>query len=138
MSSKSVSPRPVEHLGLEQLTGFQRRPSRRPRDGGRATGAFQSLGRQAVTFVGGLCALFLITALYSREPIVNVTTVGFTFLLEILIAAAVGSYGPSLAMSVVATLLYDFFFIPPVGTWNITDSRDWVALTAFVITSIVG
>jgi two-component system sensor histidine kinase KdpD len=128
----------VEHLGLEQLTGFQRRPSRRPRDSGRATGAFLSLGRQAVTFVGGLCALFLITALYSREPIVNVTTVGFTFLLAILIAAAVGSYGPSLAMSVVATLLYDFFFIPPVGTWNITDSRDWVALTAFVITSIVG
>src|SRR5579862_9733191 len=138
MSSKTVRPRSVDHLGLEQLTEFRRRPLQRPRENGRATGAFPSLGRQAVTFVLGLSALFLITALYSREPIVNVTTVGFTFLLTILVAAAVGSYGPSLAMSVVATLSYDYFFIPPVGTWNITDSRDWVALAAFVITSIVG
>jgi two-component system, OmpR family, sensor histidine kinase KdpD len=138
MSSKSVSPHPVDRLRLEQLAGFRPRSSDKSRRNARTTGAFGSLTRPVSTFVGGMCSLFLITAIYSHQPLVNVTTVGFTFLLAILIAAAVGSYVPSLAMSVVATLLYDYFFLPPIGTWNITDSRDWVALTAFVVTSIVG
>lgn len=138
MSSNSVSPDTADNVGTDHLAGFRRRTSQRQRDNSRVTGVFQGRVRRLSTFVAGLCGLFLITAIYFRQPLVNVTTVGFTFLLAILIAAAVGSYGPSLAMSVVATLLYDYFFIPPVGTWNITDSRDWVALTAFVITSIVG
>jgi two-component system sensor histidine kinase KdpD len=41
-------------------------------------------------------------------------------------------------MSVAATLAFDYYFIPPVDTWNITDYRDWVALSAFLITSVVG
>jgi two-component system sensor histidine kinase KdpD len=86
----------------------------------------------------GLSVILLITAIYRHVPLANVTTVGFTFLLAILIASTVGGLGTSIPMSVVATLAYDYYFIPPVGTWNITDSRDWVALSAFLITSVVG
>jgi two-component system, OmpR family, sensor histidine kinase KdpD len=138
MSSKSAFPEPVDHGELEHLVGIRRRSPQSAREGNPMTVAFRGFARPLSTFVAGLGALFLITAIYFRQPLVNVTTVGFTFLLAILIAAAVGSYIPSLAMSVVATLLYDYFFLPPVGHWNITDSQDWVALTAFVITSVVG
>jgi K+-sensing histidine kinase KdpD len=41
-------------------------------------------------------------------------------------------------MPIAATLCYDYFFIPPAGTFNVTDYRDWIALTAFLMTSIVG
>jgi len=41
-------------------------------------------------------------------------------------------------MSVVATLTYDYFFIPPANTFNITDNRDWIALSAFLLTAVVG
>jgi two-component system sensor histidine kinase KdpD len=142
MSSKSASPHPTHHFGLEHLARLGHlghRPAGGEARPGALVGAIRrSLAWQIGTYVGGLCLLFVITTIYYRQPLVNITTVGFTFLLAILVAAAVGGYGPSLLMSVVATLLYDYFFLPPVGTWNITDSRDWVALTSFVITSIVG
>jgi two-component system sensor histidine kinase KdpD len=41
-------------------------------------------------------------------------------------------------MSIAATAVYDYYFIPPTDTWNITDSRDWIALFAFIVTSLVG
>lgn len=41
-------------------------------------------------------------------------------------------------MPIAATLCYDYFFIPPAGTFNITDYRDWIALPACLVTSIVG
>jgi two-component system, OmpR family, sensor histidine kinase KdpD len=86
----------------------------------------------------GFAVVLLITAIFRHVPFANVTTVGFTFLLAILIASTVGGLRTSILMSVVATLAYDYYFIPPVNTWNITDSRDWVALSAFLITSVVG
>jgi two-component system sensor histidine kinase KdpD len=86
----------------------------------------------------GLALVLLITAIYRHAPAAKETTVGFTFLLAILIVSTVGGLGTSILMSVAATLTFDYFFIPPVNTWDITDSRDWVALAAFLITSVVG
>jgi two-component system, OmpR family, sensor histidine kinase KdpD len=88
--------------------------------------------------VAGVLVTLLITQIYRHEPLANLTTVGFTYLLAILIASAVGGLSTAMVMSVVATLAFDFYFIPPVNTWNINDPQDWVALTAFLFTSIVG
>jgi len=96
------------------------------------------LGKAIGSPVVGLAVVLLITAIFRHVPLANETTVGFTFLLAILIASTVGGLGTAIGMSVAATLAYDYYFIPPVGTLNITDSRDWVALTAFLITSVVG
>jgi len=94
----------------------------------------KAIGSPAV----GVAVVLLITAIYRHEPLANETTVGFTFLLAILIASTVGGPGTAVVMSVAATLAFDYFFIPPINTWNITDYRDWVALSAFLITSVVG
>jgi two-component system sensor histidine kinase KdpD len=88
--------------------------------------------------VVGLSAVLLITEIYRHIPLANQTTVGFTFLLAILIASTLGGLRTSILMSVAAMLVYDYYFIPPADTFNITDPRDWVALSAFVITSVVG
>jgi two-component system, OmpR family, sensor histidine kinase KdpD len=88
--------------------------------------------------VGSLAAVVLITAVYFNEPFAKETTVGFTFLLAILLASALAGYGASILMSVVATLTYDYFFIPPANTFNIADHRDWIALSAFLTTALVG
>src|SRR5205807_10356060 len=42
----------------------------------------------------------------------------------------------SIAGSIVAVLCFNFFFLPPVGTFTITDPQNWVALFAFLATSI--
>jgi two-component system sensor histidine kinase KdpD len=86
----------------------------------------------------GLGAVVLITAFYWYGPAVNRTTVGFTYLLAVLWASALLNPGVSIFMSVAAALAYDYFFLPPVGTLNIDDPQDWVALSAFLVTAVVG
>ena len=86
----------------------------------------------------GLGAVLLITAFYWYGPSVNRTTVGFTYLLAILGASALLKPGISIFMSVASALAYDYFFLPPVGTLNIDDPQDWVALSSFLATAVIG
>jgi two-component system sensor histidine kinase KdpD len=82
--------------------------------------------------------LLSITLGYSRLLRVNQTTVALSFLLAILAVSAVWGMVVSVVMSLSAMLLFNYFFIQPVGTFTISDPQNWVALTAFLITSIVG
>ena len=68
----------------------------------------------------------------------NPTTVGFIFLLAILVVSAGWGLRYAGFMAVLATLLYNFFFLPPLFTFNIADPQNWVALFAFLITAIIG
>ncbi len=69
---------------------------------------------------------------------VNQTTVALMFLLAILTVSAVWGMAVSVFMSVVAMLTFNYFFLPPVGTFTIADPQNWVALGAFLVTSIMG
>jgi len=44
----------------------------------------------------------------------------------------------SVFMSVVAMLTLNYYFLPPTGTFTISDPQNWVALCAFLVTSIMG
>src|SRR5262249_38662267 len=71
-------------------------------------------------------------------PHVNQTTVALSFLLAILAVSAVWGMTVSMFMSAIAMLALNYFFLPPVGTLSITDPQNWVALIAFLVTSITG
>src|SRR5215472_3415382 len=80
-----------------------------------------------------------ITVFFRRAlPHVNQTTVALSFLLAILAVSAVWDMTVSVFMSVIAMLAFNYFFLPPVGTFTITDPQNWVALAAFLVTSITG
>jgi two-component system sensor histidine kinase KdpD len=68
---------------------------------------------------------------------VNPTTVALSFLLLILVLAAEWGLRYAVVISVAATACYNFFFLPPVGTFTIADPQNWLALLAFLVTSIV-
>jgi two-component system sensor histidine kinase KdpD len=68
---------------------------------------------------------------------VNSTTVSLSFLLVVLSTAATQSIGPAIVASLASMLSFNFFFLPPVGTFTITDPQNWVALFVFVVTAIV-
>jgi two-component system sensor histidine kinase KdpD len=68
---------------------------------------------------------------------VNATTVGFAYLLLILIIASTWGFFEAALASVLATLAYNFFFLPPVGTFTIADPQNWVALFSFLSTSLI-
>ena len=40
-------------------------------------------------------------------------------------------------MSFVAALAFNFFFLPPIGTFTIAEAQNWVALFAFLFTAVV-
>ena len=67
----------------------------------------------------------------------NATTVALTYLLAILGVSALWGLSVSVFMSLAATLAYNYFFLPPVGTLTIADPQNWVALFAFLATSIL-
>src|SRR3974390_3309656 len=79
-----------------------------------------------------------ITFTCSRLVHVNQTTVALLFVRWVLAVSAVLGMIVSSVMSVSAMLLFNYFFLPPVGTLTIADPQNWVALFAFLFTSIMG
>jgi two-component system sensor histidine kinase KdpD len=67
----------------------------------------------------------------------NPTTVGFAYLLVVLVIASTWGFVEACAASIAATLAYNFFFLPPVGMFTIADPQNWVALISFLATSLI-
>src|ERR1043166_6553285 len=99
----------------------------------------RSLRRRAVRSLLALLIVAGITAFFREAlPRVNQTTVALSFLLAILAVSAVWGMAVSVLMSVAAILAFNYFFLPPVGTLTVADPQNWVALFAFLVTSITG
>lgn len=79
-----------------------------------------------------------ITFFYRHFHSVNQTTVALSFLLAILAVSAAWGMVVAVFMSLAAMLAFNFFFLPPVGTFTIADPQNWVALGAFLFTSLLG
>lgn len=84
-----------------------------------------------------LTALAGIVLVYDRWIHVNPTTVALTLLLLILLLAAEWGLRYAVVVAIAATALYNFFFLPPVGTFTINDPQNWLALLAFLTTAII-
>src|ERR1700719_988009 len=85
-----------------------------------------------------LAAVAGISLFYRHILHVNQTTVALSFLLAILAVSAVWGMAVSVAMSLVAVVAFNYFFLPPVGTLTIADPQNCVALFAFLVSSIMG
>jgi two-component system, OmpR family, sensor histidine kinase KdpD len=86
----------------------------------------------------GLAAIGLLTTLYfSWLGVTNPTIVALSFLLVVLIVATVSTRWVAIAASLMAFLCFNFFFLPPVGTWTVADPENWVALFSLLAVSIV-
>lgn len=82
--------------------------------------------------IGGTGAVTLL----ARAIRLNPSTVGFAFLIVVLFASLRGGLLAGTVASVLATLSYNFFFLPPLHTFTIQDPSNWVALAAFLVTSV--
>ncbi|HET7216054.1 MAG TPA: ATP-binding protein [Terriglobia bacterium] len=93
--------------------------------------------KSVVRLAAVLGAIGAITFLCFRLVPVNSTTAGFAYLLVVLLIATAWGLLEATVASIAAMLCFNFFFLPPTGTLTIADSRNWVALFAFLATSIV-
>jgi two-component system sensor histidine kinase KdpD len=67
----------------------------------------------------------------------NATTVALTFLLAVLLVSANWGFWYAAAVALLATIAFNFFFLPPLGTFTISDPQNWVALFAFLATAVI-
>jgi two-component system sensor histidine kinase KdpD len=88
-----------------------------------------------VTWAGGSIAVATVglRSLAAHSP----TTIALGYLLVVLFVAAYADLWVAIAASAAAMLCFNFFFLPPVGTFTIADPQNWVALVAFLVVSVV-
>jgi two-component system, OmpR family, sensor histidine kinase KdpD len=98
--------------------------STRGSDGWRLAAALAAIG--AVTLVLG-------TVLGTT----NASTVSTTYLLVVPLVAATSRLRVAVITSVTAMLCLNFFFLPPIGTFTISDPQNWIALVAFIAVSLM-
>lgn len=67
---------------------------------------------------------------------VNPTTVALTLLLIVLFVATAWGSKPAVLASLLGVACFNFFFLPPFGTFSIAEPENWIAFFAFMITAI--
>jgi two-component system sensor histidine kinase KdpD len=85
----------------------------------------------------GVCAL-AVTALVATGRLVlpiNATTASLMMLLLVLGAATIWGLREAIFTSIAAVLAFNFYFLPPLGTFTISDPENWVALFVFLVTA---
>lgn len=94
----------------------------------------------ANSWLGYVAALFGIGAatglLKLFGPHVNPTTTALAFLLVVLFVATAWGSRPAVFASLLGVAGFNFFFLPPFGTFAIRNPDNWVAFFAFLITAI--
>lgn len=67
----------------------------------------------------------------------NPTAMALMMLLGVLFASAYWGLRFALSLSIVATAAFNYFFLPPIYTFTISDPQNWFALVAFLVTALV-
>jgi two-component system sensor histidine kinase KdpD len=98
---------------------------------------FSRLPIRVLHFISALAIVFGITFFYRSIVSVNQTTVALSFVLAILAVSTFWGFAVSAFMSVAAMLAFNYFFLPPVGTFTIADPQNWAALITFLAASLI-
>src|SRR5689334_23078767 len=99
----------------------------------RERGVFR--GRVRKTVAGFSLLLFVTLVCLKLQPLPDTT--GFLLLLSILVTATLGDMLVAILVSLAADLAYSWF-LPPNNSFEIDGFSSWIALTAFLLTAVIG
>jgi two-component system sensor histidine kinase KdpD len=100
----------------------------------RALGASNAWYRVA----GSVAAVALVTAAIELvKPYVPVLSLGVLYILAVLPVAIAFGLAYAVFVAVGSMLAFNFFFLPPLYTLTLADSRNWFALVVFLVTAVV-
>ena len=88
--------------------------------------------RDVAVLGGGVLAIALAVVLFRWLPGIVPATVGMALLVLVLATATLARLSIAMVVALVATAAFNFFFLPPVGTFVIADPQNWVAVLAFL------
>src|SRR5271157_4741725 len=101
---------------------------------GRMARMLQNRGLGYLAAILGIAAVTAICALLRSH--INEMTVALAMLLIVLFIATAWGRWPGLVASLLGVLCLNYFFLAPVYTFTIGNSKNWPALTAFFITAL--
>jgi two-component system sensor histidine kinase KdpD len=87
--------------------------------------------------VAALAVVAATAAIYPLKHLAPVVSLSVVYLPAVLLVSVYWGLGLGLATSLASAAAFNFFHLPPVGRFTISDSRNWVALAAFVIVAAV-
>ena len=76
-------------------------------------------------------------AIYPLKLVALTASLSVVYLPAVLVIAAYWGLTLGLLTSLASAAAFNFFHLPPVGKFTIADSRNWVALVAFVLVAVV-
>ncbi|MER6394655.1 ATP-binding protein [Kitasatospora sp. NPDC001603] len=116
------------HMVTHAFTGRGRLPP---------LGRRHSRRRTVAGYAAGLVLPWLLTAgLSQSHGTVNLTTDALIFQLGVVVVALLGGATSALLASLVASLLLNYFFIPPLHTLTIGETNNLVALLVFAAVAL--
>jgi two-component system, OmpR family, sensor histidine kinase KdpD len=87
---------------------------------------------------GSVAAVALVTAgIELLKAYVPVLSLGVLYILAVLPVAIAFGLTYAVGVAVGSMLAFNFFFLPPLYTLTIDDSRNWFALAVFLVTAVV-
>ena len=76
-------------------------------------------------------------AIYPLKSVAVTASLSVVYLPAVLVIAAYWGLRLGLLTSIASAAAFNFFHLPPLGKFTIADSRNWVALVAFVLVALV-
>jgi two-component system sensor histidine kinase KdpD len=76
-------------------------------------------------------------AIYPLQGIARASSLSVVYLPAVLLAATYWGLGLGVFTALLGAAAFNFFHLPPVGGFTIADSRNWVALAAFLVVALV-
>ncbi|MGI9104104.1 MAG: sensor histidine kinase [Terriglobales bacterium] len=79
----------------------------------------------------------VVALLHLARPQANLTTIALLLTVAVTICAVKWGSLPGLLAALWGGLCFNYFFIPPVHTWSISDPQNWIAFAAFMATAFI-
>ena len=96
----------------------------------------QRFWRSVIRAIPGTVVVGIVTGIcYALR--LDLTVTGFLYLIIVVLQSLMGDFVSSAVVSVIADLCLNFFFVPPIFSFRVSDSSDFWALVAFLITGLV-
>ena len=71
------------------------------------------------------------------RPIAPVISLGALYIVVVLAAAVLWGLHYAVAVSIVSLLVFNWFFLPPVHTFDLEEPSNWTALLVYLVTAVV-
>ena len=95
------------------------------------------MARELLVFAGSLAAIAAVTAALRALTHASPTTAALALLLVVLASATLARLRTAIAVSLLAMLTLNFFFLPPLGTFTVADPQNWMALFTFLVVAVL-